>query len=184
MTRDVAAEARGLPREPTAPWILRLVAVATVVWLAILAWQVMVLPERVPTHFGSGGEADGWSSKTGALAFSALLPLATAYPLPLLSKLVLYAPEWINSPNREWWTATAPRLRRFERLQREDMWLIAVLVLALLSAMQVAIVLASQSPGGAIGPEFLFGPLVVFLVLVLAVMVRMFGSRYAEQDVD
>src|SRR5699024_10922758 len=106
----------------------------------------------------------------GALAISALLPLATAYPLPLLSKIAVYAPDWINSPNRQWWTATAPRLRRFERLMREDLWLITASLVLLLAAMQVAIVLAARSPDGSIGQEFLFGPLVVFLMLVVAVV--------------
>ncbi|MBC7294749.1 MAG: DUF1648 domain-containing protein, partial [Dietzia sp.] len=52
-TNSVADEARGLPKEPTSPWILILVVATVVVWLAVLAWQVVVLPERVPVHFGS-----------------------------------------------------------------------------------------------------------------------------------
>src|SRR5699024_5801889 len=118
-TRDIAAEARGLPREPTAPWILVLMAVLTAAWLGILAWQVAVLPDRVPTHFGARGEADGWSSKAGALAFSVLLPVLVVFPMPLLSPLAVRGPESSKSPNRDGWSATAPGLRRFERLVRE-----------------------------------------------------------------
>ncbi|MFN7243984.1 MAG: DUF1648 domain-containing protein [Dietzia cercidiphylli] len=181
-TNSVADEARGLPKEPTSPWILILVVATVVVWLAVLAWQVVVLPERVPTHFGSGGEPDGWSSKAGALAFSSLLPLTVFVLIPLTSLLVLRAPEFINGPNKEWWTATAPRLRRFERLVREDLWLIVVVTLALLVAMQVGIVIAVDAPGQRMPEEFLFGGLAVFGVGLVAVLVRMYaGSRYAEQ---
>lgn len=182
-TSSIADEARGLPPEPTARWILGLVAVFTAAWLAVLVWQVMVLPERVPTHFGSGGEADGWSSKQGALAFSVAMPLLTAYPLPLLSRLAVHWPHTINAPNREWWTATAPRLRRFERLIREDMWLMTVLMLGLFTAIQISIVMAARSESGDLPPALLFGVLGVFLALTGVWMARMLGGRYAEQDV-
>lgn len=180
-TRKVAEEARGLAPEPTAGWIRVLVAVFTVAWLAVLAWQVQVLPERVPTHFGSGGEADGWSSKQGALAFSVALPLLAAYPLPLLSLLVLRWPAGINAPNRDWWTASAVRLRRFERLIREDMWLFAVLMLGLFTVIQISIVVAARSEDGNGSSAMILGPLVVFLAATSVLMARMLGSRYAEQ---
>lgn len=182
-TSTIAAEARGLPREPTARWILVLMAVLTVVWLGILSWQVAVLPDRVPTHFGAGGEANGWSSKGGALAFSVLLPLLVVFPMPLMALLALHWPMSINAPNREWWTATAPRLRRFERLLREDLWLIAALTLALFLVIDVGVVLAAQSMHENLSPVFFVPTLVLFLAGIGVVMARMFGSRYAEQDV-
>ncbi|MDN5723137.1 MAG: DUF1648 domain-containing protein [Corynebacterium sp.] len=182
-TSDAAAEARGLPREPTVRWILVLMAVLTVVWLGVVVWQVMVLPERVPTHFGSGGEADGWSSKTGALAFSILLPLLVVFPMPLMSLMALKWPTSINAPNRDWWTATGPRLRRFERLLREDLWLIAALTLALMTVVDVGIVFAAQSANGNLSSGLILVPLAVYFAGLGVVMARMFGSRYAEQEV-
>lgn len=180
-TRDIADEARGLPREPTARWILVLVALVGAAWLAVLAWQVRVLPETVPTHFGAGGEPDGWSSRNGALAFSVVLPVVVAFPLPLLSLLVLHRPEWINAPHREWWTATAVRLRRFERLLREDLWLMAALMLGLLAAIQAHITLASLAADGR-GPDWLFAAAMIsFLVLNGAILARVFSGRYSEQ---
>src|SRR5699024_632470 len=183
-TRDIAAEARGLPREPTAPWILVLMAVLTAAWLRILAWQVAVLPDRVPTHFGARGEADGWSSKAGALAFSVLLPVLVVFPMPLLSQLAVRWPASINAPNRDWWAATAPRLRRFERLVREDLWLFAALTFALFLASDVGIVVAADSTDGNLSQALLWGSLALFLLGIGAVMARMFGSRYAEQEID
>lgn len=181
-TNSVADEARGLPKEPTSPWILILVVATVVAWLAVLAWQVMVLPERVPTHFGAGGEPDGWSSKAGALAFSSLLPLTVFVLVPLTSLLVLRAPELINGPNKEWWTATAPRLRRFERLVREDLWLIVVVTLALLVAMQVGIVVAAGAHDHRMPEGLLYGGMALFGAGIVAVLVRMYaGGRYAEQ---
>lgn len=181
-TRSAADDARDLPKEPTAPWILMLAVTVILVWLGVLAWQVAVLPERVPTHFGAGGEADGWSSRNGAVAFSALLPLLIVLPTPLMSKLTLWAPELINVPNKQWWTASGARLRRFERLLREDLWLITALTLALLVAGQVGIVMAARSGTDQMPGWALPGALVVFIVGLGAVLARMFvGGRYAEQ---
>jgi len=180
MSRDpIAAEAAALPREPTARWIRVLVCAVTVVWIVALLWQVRVLPEQVPTHFGAGGRPDGWSSRAGALAFSVLLPLVLVYPLPLLSRLALWSPSLINAPHRDWWSATAPRLRRFERLVREDLWLIAMATLGLLLGAQVEIVLAARGSGSGIGAAG--GPLLLvpFLLVVGVVVARMAGSRYA-----
>ena len=181
-TRSAADDARDLPKEPTAPWILTLSVAVILVWLGVLAWQVAVLPDRVPTHFGAGGEADGWSSRNGALAFSALLPLVVVLPMPLMSRLVVSAPEFINAPNKQWWTASGARLRRFERLLREDLWLITELTLALLVAGQVGIVMAARSGTDQMPGWALPGALVVFIVGLGAVLARMFvGGRYAEQ---
>ncbi|KAA0918755.1 DUF1648 domain-containing protein [Dietzia sp. ANT_WB102] len=179
-TRSAADDARDLPREPTAPWIRVLVAGLSIIWLGVLAWQVAVLPDRVPTHFGPGGEPDGWSSKVGALAFSALGPLF-ALPLPLVSLLVLRWPGLINSPNKQWWTATAARLRRFERLIREDLWLIAAVILVTLIGVQVGITGAALTPDGHLPGVWIAGPLIVVFVGTGVVLARMYGGRYEEQ---
>ena len=57
-TRSAADDARDLPKEPTAPWILTLSVAVILVWLAVLPWQVAVLPDRVPTHFGAGANVE------------------------------------------------------------------------------------------------------------------------------
>lgn len=183
-TNSPTDDARELPREPTTPWIRALAVAAVAVWLAAVLWQVVALPDRVPTHFDGSGQVDGWSSKNGALAFSVLIPLVFVVPLPMLARLVLHWPQGINAPNRDWWTATAPRLRRFERLLREDLWLITVLTLALLVAIQVGIVVAARAGTEAMPMWVTFGSLGVFSVGLIAVLARMYaGGRYAEQDV-
>lgn len=181
-TSSPAEDARGLPREPTARWILVLIAGLTVIALGVLAWQVAVLPDRVPTHFDGAGQADGWSSKAGALMFSALMPLAVVYPMPLMSLLAIRWPQSINAPNRDWWTATGPRLRRFERLLREDLWLISAATLVLLVAIQVGITETAVANAGAMPMAYIWGPMAVLFVGIGAVMIRMMGSRYGEQS--
>lgn len=177
--------ARELPREPTSPWILVLNAGLVVLWLGVLVWQVAVLPEQAPTRFDVGGEPTQWSSRTWTLGYSLLLPLVAALPLPWLSQLALHRPELLSVPNRDWWTATGPRIRRFERLLREDLWLITALMMMLFVSIQVVITQAAAIPGQALPGWLLAVPTVVFLMLLGALMARMFGGRYAEQpDLD
>lgn len=182
-TNSPGDDARDLPREPTALWIIVLMAGLVAVWLGVLAWQFAVLPEQMPTRFDASGEPVAWSSRTVVLLFSLLLPLLTALPLPLVSLLALHRPAALSMPNRDWWTATAPRIRRFERLLREDMWLVAALMLMLFVAIQVIITEASVTPGGALPWYVIQVPVMVFLVGLGALMMRMFRGRYAEQDV-
>lgn len=180
-TGSAADDARDLPREPTGRWILVLVAGLSIVWLGVLVWQVAVLPERVPTHFGSGGQPDGWSSKGGALAFSLLGPVLFAFPLPLLSGIAVRWPSAINGPNKRWWIASAPRLRRYERLLREDLWLIAAVMLVMFIGIQVGITEAAQTADGRLPGAWLAGPLIVVFVGTGVVLARMYGSRYEAQ---
>lgn len=181
-TTSPAEDARGLPREPTARWILVLMAGLTVLWLGVLAWQVAVLPERVATHFDGSGQADGWSSKTGALVFSTMMPLAVVFPMPLLSLLAIRWPQSINAPNRDWWIASGARLRRFERLLREDLWLITAAALVMIIAIQVGITETALSGADSMPMAYIWVPLAVLFVGIGAVIVRMLGSRYAEQS--
>lgn len=182
---EAVAEARELPREPTAPWILAIVAILTVAWLGVIVWQIVVLPESVATHFDSSGQADGWMSKPGAIATALLIPLIVVFPMPLLSRIALRWPSLINSPNRDWWMATAPRLSRYERLMREDLWLIAAATLAVLVMANVGITQAAITSGDGVSSVYMWGTLVVLAVGIGAVIVRMLSGRYTEQaDLD
>lgn len=184
-TSDAVAEARELPREPTAPWILTIVAVLTVAWLGVVAWQIAVLPESVATHFDSSGQADGWMSKPGAIATALLIPLIVVFPMPLMSRVALRWPFLINSPNREWWLATAPRLRRYERLMREDLWLIAAVTLTVLVMANLGITQAAIAGIDEVSSAYMWGTLAVLAVGIGAVIVRMMGGRYTEHhDLD
>lgn len=48
-------------------------AILNTIWTL---WCVQFLPPRVATHFGIGGQANGWMSRKGFAWFSILFPLA------------------------------------------------------------------------------------------------------------
>lgn len=153
----------------------------TILWLAVLAWQVAVLPERVPTHFDASGQADEWSSRAGALASSVLGPLVLVFPLPLMARLAVRWPQSINAKNRDWWMASGQRLRRFERLLREDLWLISAAMLIMLMLVQAGITESALSGAGALPMAYIWVPITVLLVGIGVAVARMLGKRYAEQ---
>lgn len=168
-----------MSREPSSllPRLVLWLSVAA--WAAVLVWLALTLPERVPTHWSAGsGEPDGWSSRGGTLAMSAAFLLMTL-PLVLISRLVLVAPDLVNSPHREWWTSTPRRLVRFERLVREDLMVVAGITLLLLVSTQVVIGYAAHRPGGVV-PGWVFALVVgAYLVVLTLYVVRTYrGGRY------
>ena len=64
------------------------------------------LPERVATHFGGSGAADGWMTRAGyvrfILLFVVVLPSLLVAAIGLLPRLF---PQWVNLPNRAYWLA-------------------------------------------------------------------------------
>lgn len=183
--RRVVREARSHRREP-ASWGARLtLGVATVAWLATLLWLFATLPERVPTHWSFGNVPDGWSSRSVALTIAVLFPVVFAYPMVWLSRLAFVWPNGINVPHKEWWLQTSRRLVRFERLLREDLMLLAALLLLLFVAMDIQIGYAAHQPQGAV-PGWTFPVTIVgFLASTGILMVRMVtGPRYRPREAD
>lgn len=178
----VADRARGLPREPTAGWIRGLVAVAGALWAGVVVWMVVALPEQVPVQFEFTGSPTSWSSKAGALGGAVGITAALVMPAALVPGLLFRSPSAISAPNRQWWTATPARFRRFERLMREDLLLLAAVGLGLMAVALAGITVAATSPGGEMPPGLLFVMLVPLAGLVLVIArVTGAGGRYAEQ---
>ena len=182
-SNPVSDEARELPREPAARWIVGLFTASAVLWLGVLAWQVIALPEMLPVQFDFSGEPTSWWSKASALGFAVLMAAVLVLPAATVPGLVFRAPRSISAPNSDWWTATPRRLRRFERLLREDLLLLAVTCLALLAVGQVGMTLAANSANHAL-PVATQIAFVVPVLGMIVVIIRMCGGggRYDRQD--
>jgi len=90
------------------------------VWLLVSQDR---LPERIATHFGSGGAPDGWMSRTShcrfMLTFGLLFPLA----VPAVCHCVRFLPDsLINIPRREFWLATERRPQTMNYLFGHALW--------------------------------------------------------------
>ncbi len=77
------------------------------------------LPDRLATHFGAGGAADGWMSKDGFYVFFAALMLGMFGMFSGIVWLVRRMPaSMINLPNRDYWLDPERREITFEKLGR------------------------------------------------------------------
>ncbi len=69
-------------------------------------WHYTQLPERVASHFGPSGIADGWMSSLANLCVSAALFILMTLIMFFVPKLVSVVPvRFVNLPNRDYWLA-------------------------------------------------------------------------------
>lgn len=89
-----------------------LIALAMLYFLfgILLAVASVQLPERVASHFGFSGEANGWMSRNAYLVFMAFFGMIFPMIAPLAGLLVGKVPaSAINLPNKEYWLAPERR---------------------------------------------------------------------------
>ncbi|MCP4574377.1 MAG: DUF1648 domain-containing protein [bacterium] len=81
-----------------------------------IAWSGTVLPERVASHFGVSGQADGWSTPSGFMAVYvvtiALMALVFGGPSVFFPRLPDSA---FSIPRREYWMAPERRAATLAR---------------------------------------------------------------------
>ena len=96
---------------------------ATTGALLHLRWCLQLLPERIATHFGPGGAADGFSSRSGFLWTGLLLIFSFGLMAVLLGLLLRVMPvSLVNVPHREYWLTGERRQRSLERLRTAMEW--------------------------------------------------------------
>ncbi len=107
-------------------------------WVLVLALAAQAvyyypqLPERVASHFGAGGEADGWSSKTSFFVIEGLVVALMIGSFLVLPRWMRSLPEGlINLPNKAYWLAPERRESTFAAMGEGMLWC-GVATLALL----------------------------------------------------
>ncbi|HOB75674.1 MAG TPA: DUF1648 domain-containing protein [Phycisphaerae bacterium] len=118
MTSVETRMAHGVGQRLLGAFVLLLVA-----GLIQLAVFYPLIPDRVASHFGVEGRADGWTTKRsffasvgGCYGVTALVFLATGYA-------VKRSPvRWISLPNKEYWTAPEREQQTRAWLYRHILW--------------------------------------------------------------
>jgi uncharacterized membrane protein len=79
-------------------------------YLTFVSGSTSLLPERVASHFGANGEANGWMSRSGYLWFVAGMGVGLPLFIIGLSFLSKFFPiSMVNVPNKEFWLAPGRR---------------------------------------------------------------------------
>jgi uncharacterized membrane protein len=120
------------------------------------------LPERVATHFGTDGRADGWMTKAAYARFQVGLTGFLALLFLGIGKLMTLLPDdAINLPNRDYWLAPARRARTVA-IMKSEMHRFGCAMVAFSLGIQEAVIRANISQSFRLGSLF-FVCLVGFL---------------------
>jgi len=143
-------------------WVLLIVLYA--LFAGSLLYAAGALPQRVATHFGWHGEADGWMSKEADL----LLMAAVGVGLPLFLIGICYATRFfparlVNLPNHDYWLAPERRKETAARVASRAVWL-ACMMLTFLTVLHLLVVFANQKPSPQLSTPLVLGLGACFIV--------------------
>ncbi|QEG21090.1 DUF1648 domain-containing protein [Mariniblastus fucicola] len=106
------------------PWAMLASALVGTALLAFFYWDQ--LPARVASHFGPGGQANGWMSKPGFVAVMLATQVGVAAMMLGVGYLIRVLPtSMINIPNREYWLAESRRDRTLRETASMMAWIAA-----------------------------------------------------------
>lgn len=150
-----------MKQEPSATqgWVPPVVALLALClgFLWYLASSSAELPDRVATHFGLGGEPNGWMSRQATVTFMRVMGIGLPLLLVGVASLVrILPPSMINIPRRDYWLAPERRSQTAMLLFRHMLWLASVVV-CFMGGVHYALVRANQTvpphmPSGLIWP--------------------------------
>jgi uncharacterized membrane protein len=153
---------------PRMLFLLVLIAVPVVVY-----GTSMGLPERVATHFGPGGTANGFMTRGGYVAF--MLAMTTLLPLFVVAMtgfVPRVAISQIKIANRDHWLAPARRAETLGWLMSHACWVGTVLALFLFG-IHLLVVRANGLSPPRLDEALFFVLLGAFLVMLAGWIVTM-----------
>ncbi len=147
-----------------------------VAFLSLVVTSQSILPDRLATHFGPDGHANGWMSRDAFLRFEifiALVPVAIMYAIGFLSSTL--PPSLINLPNKDYWLADERRAGTIRKL-RLSMFELGTATLAFLLFVVWSIIDANKEGPAELGSLFTYGlfAFLVFLAIWMFLLLRPF----------
>jgi uncharacterized membrane protein len=133
---------------------------------AHIAFYYAQLPERVASHFGPNGEADGWMSKSAFAAFYVGITAFQAAIFGGIGSLIRRTPnELINLPNKDYWLAPERREETIRGIAA-SMASFGVATIALVIAVMQLVIVANISGSFRLGNNVMYF-LVAYLIYTL-----------------
>lgn len=159
-------------------------ALATLICLTVFALVFVIytsqyLPDRVATHFGANGQADGWMTRNGYLLFmSALMIGMTTLVSFVVGTLPRKFPHWTNVPHRDFWLGKQHREESMLFLSAHGKRLGYVIVMMML-AMHYIILLANHTRPPVL-PGAKFSAVLMGFVIALIWWIVRFYRRFPK----
>jgi len=162
-------------------WSYPVFSVLYLAGVALLLGSSEALPERVATHFGFNGQADGWMSRRDYLVFESGFPALIAGLFAGVSALVRVLPAWcINIPRKDYWLAPERRALTGRLLRDRLGWLLCLLTL-FFAGLHVLTLQANR----VVPPQLPTGGLLLLVIaffLGLLIWTALLLMRFAETD--
>ena len=153
--------------------------------VALVVWVWWALPGgRIPTHFGPGGEPDGWGTRHVPMAVMLGTVLGTGGLLGwLAARSGTLSWGMVNVPRKDFWSRPENEPVARARLQ-EDMYLVGSWTLWLLAGVTLLVLVEVRRAveTGSAGTGGLLVPLVACVVLVVGVLWRQRWYRRAPDE--
>lgn len=130
------------------------------IFVVYLFYSVPLMPEKVATHFGGGGQPNGWMSRSEHLILMGALGLGLPLVSVFIALLTRYIPAGlVNVPNRQYWLSLERREQTSRYITRQMLWM-ASLEVAFFAGIQYTIVEANrltpvQLPANKFWPLFI-----------------------------
>jgi hypothetical protein len=143
-------------------------ALVTLICLNVFAgvfifYTSQYLPDKVATHFGIDGRADGWMSHKGYLLFMiSFMVGVSGFVSFVVGTLPSKFPKWTNIPNRDYWLAPERRDESARFLSAHGKRL-GYLIVMMMLGMHYTILLANHRQ-----PPMLPGSIVSSIILGFA----------------
>ena len=158
--------------------IPRVLFVALLVLAPAVMWGTSgALPDRVATHFGHDGLANGWMSRDGYRAF--MLALGTLVPVFIVVLAGLaprLGPRAVKVPNPGYWLAPERRTETMSRMLSHSCWL-GCAMLVFFTGMHLLLLRANAATPARL-PASPFYAMIVALVIVIIVWALALRLRF------
>jgi uncharacterized membrane protein len=148
-------------------------------WLAVgvfgagLVVSLLVLPDRVPLHFGADGTADRWGTPVRAVGEMAVVGLGVGVLMFALAMSAWRLPfDFVNIPDKEFWQRPENQRVARRRLQ-DDMYHVGGSLMLFLTAIQAYTVFVADDARPSIYPWGLVLAALFVAGLVVALVLRM-----------
>ncbi len=149
--------------------IARLLFGLTVIVTPIVAWVTgSALPERVATHFGHGGYANGWMSRDGyvalIVALTSVVPLLVAGVTAFMPGLTLAR---LAAKRRDYWLAPERRAASVEALRTYGC-VMGIVIALFIAGMHALTVQANSRTPPQLDESAALGLVIVLMILGVA----------------
>ena len=137
------------------------------VCLALFVLSVFVLgaslPERVATHFGASGQADGWMSRSKhMIAFSLFGVGFSGFVIGICYVIRFLPPTVLNVPRPDYWRSPEHFREACEFMFRHSFWF-GAMTSAWLAVLHYLLVQANRKPVPALDAKAVWGLTLAFL---------------------